>query len=401
MNQNPPRILVVRLGAMGDIVHALPAVASLKQGFPGSHLTWAIEPQWAALLEGNPFVDRVILLRRRDAAGLLESLRQLRSAPFDFAVDFQGLLKSAVVAAAARPERIFGWDRGQLREAAAGVFYTHRVSSAAAHVVDRNLDLAAAAGATHPLRVFPLPPGQSEAPLPEGDFVLASPMAGWRAKQWPLENYLTLGGLLLRECKLPLVLNGPPGSLYGLTDESPLRTRNPGVYPTLPPNDSLASGAGAPVFGSETDSACQPAFSGIPAAPPETADRSLRSRLRRVLSEPRPKGADAVWPHASGLPGLIDATRRAAAVVGVDSGPMHLAAALGKPGVALFGPTDPARNGPYGGSLRVLRWPSAVTTYKRFDEIDESMRHIAPEEVFESLRAALESARGDSVCSHR
>jgi heptosyltransferase-1 len=348
LTQNPPRILVVRLGAMGDIVHVLPAVASLKQGFPDAHLTWVVEPQWAALLEGNPFVDRVILLRRRDASGLLSSLRELRSAAFDFAVDFQGLLKSAVVAAAARPERIFGWDRGQLREAAAGVFYTHRASSSAAHVVDRNLDLAAAAGAAQAARIFPVPAGQPEAPLPDGAFVLASPLAGWRAKQWPLENYLALAGLLSAECNLPLVLNVPPGSL-GLTDES--------VCPTLPSNDSRASGAGA--------FACQPS---------------------------------GVWPHACGLPGLIDATRRAAAVVGVDSGPMHLAAALGKPGVALFGPTDPARNGPYGGSLRVLRWPGAVTTYKRLDAIDESMRRITPQEVFESLRATLGRARGDSGC---
>jgi heptosyltransferase-1 len=333
---------------MGDIVHALPAVASLKQGFPGSHLTWVIEPQWAALLDGNPFVDRVILLHRRDASGLLASLRELRSARFDFAVDFQGLLKSAVVAAAARPERIFGWDRGQLREAAAGVFYTHRASSTAAHVVDRNLDLAAAAGAAHAVRVFPLPAGRPEAPLPAGDFVLASPLAGWRAKQWPLENYLALARLLSTECNLPLVLNGPPGGLK-LTDES--------VCPTLPSKDLQAGGAGA--------SACQP---------------------------------EGVWPHACGLPGLIDATRRAAGVVGVDSGPMHLAAALGKPGVALFGPTDPARNGPYGDSLRVLRWPGAMTTYKRLDSIDESMRRITPGEVFESLRAALDCARDSSRC---
>ncbi|MGD0665965.1 MAG: glycosyltransferase family 9 protein [Bryobacteraceae bacterium] len=368
MTQNPPRILVVRLGAMGDIVHALPAVASLKQGFPGAHLTWVVEPQWAVLLEGNPFVDRVILLRRRDAAGLLASWRELRSAGFDFAVDFQGLLKSAVVAAAARPERIFGWDRGQLREAAAGVFYTNRASSAAAHVVDRNLDLAAAAGAAHAVRVFPLPAGRPEGPLPDGAFVLASPLAGWRAKQWPFENYLVLARLLMRECSLPLVLNAPPGScvivgrLDTLTDES--------VCPTLPSKDLQARGSGA--------FACQQTPSQLPAA-----------------SHGTPAG---VWPHACGLPGLIDATRRAAAVVGVDSGPMHLAAALGKPGVALFGPTDPARNGPYGDSLRVLRGPGAVTTYKRIDAIDESMRRITPEEVFDSLRAALGCAHGSDGC---
>jgi len=93
--------------------------------------------------------------------------------------------------------------------------------------------------------------------------------------------------------------------------------------------------------------------------------------------------------HYSGLPGLIDATRRATAVLGVDSGPLHLAAALSKPGVAIFGPTDPVRNGPYGNSLRVLRSAAAVTTYKRGAAIDESMQNISPGEVFEALRAAL------------
>ena len=87
---------------------------------------------------------------------------------------------------------------------------------------------------------------------------------------------------------------------------------------------------------------------------------------------------------------MIHATRRAAAVVGVDSGPLHLAAALAKPGVAIYGPTDPARNGPYRApALRVLRDSGAVTTYKRSDTIDDSMRRISPDQVFEALREAL------------
>src|ERR1044071_7220662 len=100
------RILVVRLGAMGDIIHALPAVASLKHSYPGSHLTWVVEPRWQPLLEANPFVDRVVPLRRDSLSGIFESRRDLRSFRYDFAVDFQGLLKSALVANAARPERI-------------------------------------------------------------------------------------------------------------------------------------------------------------------------------------------------------------------------------------------------------------------------------------------------------
>ena len=297
-----PGILAVRLGAMGDIIHALPAVASLKRSFPGAHLTWVVEPRWAPLLEGNPFVDRVVPLRRKTAAGLLESWRELRSQHYDFAVDFQGLLKSALTAACARPQRIFGFDASQVRERAAALFYSSKTTATSAHVVDRNLELAAATGAAHLLHVFPLPPGAPEGDLPSGRFVLASPLAGWRSKQWPAEHYTALAALLRSECNLPLVMN---------------------------------------------------------------------------------------LPQTSGLPGLIHATRSAVAVVGVDSGPMHLAAALAKPGVAIFGPTDPARNGPYGASLHVLRAPGAITTYKRGDAIDESMRRISPAEVFEALKAAI------------
>ena len=298
---------------MGDIVHALPAAASLKHSFPGSRLTWIVEPKWTPLLEDNPFLDRIALLHRDSPAGLVRSWRALRAEAYDLAIDFQGLIKSALVASAAHPDRIFGFHHSQVRERAAALFYSNKVSSGAVHVVDRNLDLAAAAGASSVLRAFPLPAGRPEGDLPSGDFVLASPLAGWRAKQWPIEHYRALAARLRRELGMPLVLNAPPGS-------------------ALPP-------------------------------------------------------LEAAVPHYSSIAGLIHATRRAAAVLGVDSGPLHIAAALGRPGVAIFGPTDPARNGPYGDSLRVLRTAAAATTYKREDAISESMRAIAPDEVFEALRA--------------
>lgn len=309
------RILVVRLGAMGDVLHALPAVASLKHSFRGARLTWLVKPQWAPLLEGNPFVDRMVLLRRDSPRALYDTWRDLRAEGYDFAVDFQGLLQSAVWASAAHPERIFGFHTSQLRERAAGIFYSTAMLTTAEHVVDRNLQLASAAGATSLLNAFPLPSGSPEGHLPESDFVLASPLAGWRSKQWPPEHYAELASRLRRELGVPLVLNAPPGTSF-----------------------------------------------------PEVTDGLL---------------------HCSGLPGLIDATRRAAAVVGVDSGPMHLAAALGKPGVALFGPTHPLRNGPYGGTLQVLRDRQAATSYKRAAVIDESMRRIAPRDVFEVLKTSL------------
>jgi heptosyltransferase I len=297
---------------MGDVIAALPAVASLKHSIPHSKITWAIDPKWSLLLDGNPYVDSVVHLDRRTFTGLRQAWRGLREARFDFAVDFQGLVKSALVAALARPERIFGFNAGSARESAASWFYSTKVPIRGYHAVDRNLDLAAAAGASSILRTFPLPPGAREAELPEGDFVLTSPLAGWGAKQWPVEYYSRLAERLRRECGMPLVVDAP----YPLHIES-----------------------------AET--------------------------------------------HVSTLPGLIHATRRATAVIGLDSGPLHLAAALGKPGVAIYGPTDPARHGPYGGTIEVLRSPEAVTSYRRTPEADPSMREITPDQVFEALAPIL------------
>jgi heptosyltransferase I len=310
-----PRILVVRLGSMGDVIATLPAVASLKHSIPHSRITWVIDPKWDPLLEGNPYVDSVVHLDRRVLASLRKAWRELRAERFDLAVDFQGLVKSALVATVARAERIFGFQAKDAREAAASWFYSTKVPIRSYHAVERNLDLAAAAGASNILRTFPLPPGVQEAPLPEGDFVLASPLAGWGAKQWPLEFYSQLAARLRRECGIPLVVDAP--------------------YPI---------------------------------------------RL------------EGVHTHVSSIRGLIYATRKAIAVVGVDSGPLHLAAALGKPGVALYGPTDPARHGPYGGTITVLRSPGAVTTYRRTSVPDASMREITPEQVFATLEPILAAA---------
>lgn len=314
------RILVVRLGSMGDIVHALPAVASLKHSLTGSELWWLAARRWAPLLEGNPFVDRLVWLESRRLRALGAVAAELRRARFHLAVDFQGLVQSALLAALARPEELCGFHQSAVREKAAAIFYSRKVRPTAAHVVERNLELAAEAGASNILRLFPLPAGEPQGDLPAGPFVLASPLAGWPYKQWPLEYYPVLDRLLRLRLGLPLVLCAPPeaaGSLAGL-------------------------------------------------------------------------GGVRIVP--AGLSGLIYATRRATAVVGVDSGPLHLAAALGKPGVAIYGPTDPARNGPYGGSITVLRRQEAVTTYKRLREISPWMQAVTPDEVLAALAERLGAA---------
>lgn len=336
------KILAVRLGSMGDVIHTLPAVALLKHGFPRADVTWAIESHWAPLLDGNPSVDCVLplpisrwrknLLGRETRSEFRRVRRQLREAHFDLAVDFQGLIKSAVVTFFSRADRVLGFDRRELREPLAATFYSNRVYTGAGHVVEKCLRLASAAGAQmadarDAAPIFFLPQGTPEPLLPPGDFVLTSPSAGWISKQWPAEHYVALGERIWRECQIPLVVDCAPGDL-------------------------------------------------------ETA--------RSIVGRAQP-GSCVL--HPSSLAGLIAATRRARAVIGVDSGPLHLAAALRKPGVALFGPTDPARNGPFGGSLKVLRQPHARTTYKRDDQIDPAMTSIHPEEVWQALRPMLLAAR--------
>jgi heptosyltransferase-1 len=301
---------------MGDILHALPAAASLRLSFPNRKLTWVAQDVWTPLLRGNPHIDRVVSFDRRDASTWLPARRELRAWQYGFAVDFQGLIKSAVVARLAGARRIFGFARAEVRERPAALLYSDEISSPSVHRVDRALDLATAAGATVLTREWRLPPGESEGDLPDAPFVLASPFAGWISKQWPIEYFERLGAILQREAGWQLVLNGAPSAR-------------------------------------------------------ETLESVRNTRV-----------------HLSSIAGLIDATRRARAVVGVDSGPLHLAAALRKPGVAIYGPTDPAINGPYGGSMTVLRSPGAPTSYARESIIAESMRAITPEQVWEALQHA-------------
>lgn len=314
-------ILIVRLGAMGDIIHALPGVASLKHSFPDARLTWVVEPRWVPLLEDNGIVDRIVVFQRDMPRSWRHTKDELRAEHYDLAVDFQGLTKSALIAHLARPERIAGFGSRVVRERPAGLFYSQRVQSGAVHVVDQALDLAAGAGASHLVRFFPLPTGTPEGQLPDGPFALASPLAGWTSKQWPLEYYEALAAMLRQKFGMPLVLNGPPGTV--------------------------------------------PAVSGTLA-------------------------------HESGIPGLIDATRRAALVIGIDSGPLHLAAAMNKSGVAIFGPTDPVRNGPYGGDFQIFRMPGSPTTHRRGTVIAASMRGIKPEQIFAALASRVKAHRLES-----
>ena len=311
-------VLVIRLGAMGDVLHALPAVASLKLSFPENRILWLVSPKWMPLLEGNPSIDELVPFERDGLGSFLKLSRRLRQLRPEVAIDFQGLLQSAILGRLARARNLFGFARSVAREPVASRLYTHPGHVTGPHRIERNLQLVAAAGASALVTESWIPAGSPEGQLPARPFVLASPFAGWSSKQWPLNLYNQLGRELNKQ-GLELVINVPP------------------------------------------------------------------QRVAETLS------LTEVHVHTSSLTGLIDATKRAASVVGVDSGPLHLAAALKKPGVALFGPTDPAQTGPFGSPMVVLRDEHAQTTYKRGSTTDQSMANISPQRVAEALATSLES----------
>jgi heptosyltransferase I len=341
------RLLIVRLGSLGDVVHAIPAVKLLRRAFPAAQLHWAIEERWSELVRGTecsrrPLLDGVHFINTRvwrkapvsDGTWreVLDRFRVLRAVHFDAAVDFQGLVKSAVVTAISGARIRYGFERP--REALANLFYTRTVEVTATHVVDQNIELARviAPHATHSAE-FDLP----HDPVAESwcdaylagntitQFALLSPGGGWKAKLWRAENYAEVARAL-GSIGLSSIINYGPGE------------------------DALAK--------TITDA------SGGAATP-----------LRCSLAE------------------LIALTRRASIFIGGDTGPMHLAAALGIRVVALFGPTDPARNGPYGGRSIVLRSPLSATSYSHSTQSDEGLKQISAADVIDAVHQLLGTAR--------
>ena len=336
------RILIVRLGSLGDIVHTLPAAATLKHAFPRAEIDWVVEGTgrrcWNAILTCR----NCTVWRRAPGGGgwrkpgtwraLLGSISKLRRCRYDCALDFQGLVKSALVGA---PERRNGGGGVRARGIA------RRVCLRLLHRAGRPPGQRASGprggaepGARHCRRgrrtgggVFLLARPQDaermRATTSElGDYAVVSPSAGWAAKRWPEEAYAALVVRFSRELGLAVVINCGPG-------EEPIAGRV----------------------------------------------AELAAAARPVLLQPS-------------LGELIALVRDAALLVGGDTGPLHLAAVCGTPVVAIFGPTDPVRNGPFGPSCRVVRAEEAATTYSRAAD-RQAIRRITVEQVFQATRELL------------
>ncbi|HEX2640281.1 MAG TPA: lipopolysaccharide heptosyltransferase I, partial [Pyrinomonadaceae bacterium] len=293
------RILIVKLGAIGDVVHTLPALAAMRRSFPDAEIAWAVEKRAAEILRGNEHIDRLIEVDTRSPRkGKIEDLlpevrsqlRELRGSKYDIAIDFQGLLKSGTIAKlSGAPER-WGFDRRSLREPASRVFYTNTAKiEPRINVIRKNLTLAEAAlriDTTGDRLEFPIYTSDEHrkeaaafAAQAGGQFALLNPAGGWVTKLWPAERYGELADVLLRELGLPSVVVTGPG------------------------------------------------------------EESLAERVRKTGSSGK-----TIFATPS-LKGLYELAKLSSVYVGGDTGPTHLAVAAGAPVVGLYGPTEWWRNG--------------------------------------------------------
>jgi len=329
--------LVIRLSSIGDIVHALPAVAALGHSFPQAEIHWLIESRYASLLAGNPYVHRIIPLDTLSWRGglpppsvveeMVRTFRGLRRGAYEAAVDFQGLWKSAIITLLTGAKQRVGLAGPWLREPSAAILYTERVSAAGRqHVVEESLALVEYLGARPGLWEFPLPHtpeadqyvDEQLARLEAQDFIIVNPGAGWKAKRWAPENYALLLRRLESQLSGKILLTGSPEEI---------------------------------------------------------------ELISAILSN---AGTKRAFYFPCSIVQFIALARRAKLALGGDTGPLHLAAAVGTPLVTIHGPTDPVRNGPFH-KADIALYNQAPVNHTRRDSNATYIEGIS----VESVRAAI------------
>jgi len=293
------RILIVKLGSIGDVVHTLPALAAVRGAMPQAEISWVVERKSSEILKDNPLLDRLIevdtkALRRGLMSGETlraprQQLRRLRASAFDVALDFQGLLKSASIARLSGARRVFGYSRSGLREPASSIFLSKRIAvPRKTHVIRKALALVEGAlGIPPPDELsFPInvaPTNETEARQASertgGNYAILNPGGGWPTKLWSVERFGKLADELW--------------SRYGMTS---LVTYGPG-------------------------------------------ELELAESVRQAST------SEKAVPVSLSLKGFYSLAQRARVYVGGDTGPTHIAVAAGAPIVGLFGPTEWWRNG--------------------------------------------------------
>jgi len=352
------KILIARLGSLGDILHALPAAASIRAALPEATIGWIVEEGWSELLTARgpksdvlsrqkPIVNllhtvntkrwRTRILHASTRAELSGALLRMREVGYDLALDFQGAVKSALLARLSAVTTLAGFV--DPREKAARAFYSQKFPRSGEHVIEQNHALAAQAlrpylGGQQLKLLAPRLPCDPAADawaqaeimrLGIASFALMTPGAGWEAKRWPADRFAAVVRALAKH-NLKTLVNAGPGE----------------------------------------------------------------ERLAKSVVEQSGGQAFAI---GGSLGQLIALTRRARIFIGGDTGPLHLAAALGLPVVGLFGPTDPTRTGPFSDKAIALRHPESKTTFSHHRKPDAGLLQIRVEDVIGAARHLLGGGR--------
>ena len=308
-------ILLVRLGALGDIVHAIPAAAALRTAYPSASIDWVVDARHLDMVRLVTVIDRVVTLDAPTIPAWVKVVRELRSRQYDVALDLQGLMKSAVLARASGAPRVIGFSVWHLREKSARPFYSEvdafsgtrsSAPEGEGHVVHKNLGLLRTLGVDATAIDFPLravtSPVADDVRREFGDapFALLNPGAAWPNKRWYSDRFGAVAAFL-RDVRgmRSLVLWGP------------------GEAPIAHAVAEASEGA-------------------VVVAPPTT------------------------------IVDLLALSRAASLMVSGDTGPVHIAAAVGTPILSIFGPTDPQRNGPLApDDISISRYPACGCHYQR------------------------------------
>ena len=328
------RVLLVRLGSLGDIIHTIPAAAAIRRAYPSAAIDWLVDVRHRELLDLVPVIDRRISINTSNLGSLRSGVSEIRRAKYDVVLDLQGLLKSAVLARLSGAPRVIGFPAELLRERAARLFYSETSGEAAPHVIDKNLSMLKAVGVRIPDVEFPLDDRnptiaddvRTSLGISRGDrFAIINPGAAWPNKRWPPVYFAEVTrGLAERHGLRSLVLWGPGEE-------------------QIAQDVVIAAG-------------------GIAAMSPRTT-----------------------------VADLVSLTRAAALMISGDTGPMHIAAACGTPLVGIFGPTDPQRNGPWvEDDLVATRYRACACHYQRQCRISGwCLLDISPREVLDLAERRL------------
>ncbi len=337
-------ILIVKLSAIGDVIHTLPSLAALRRLYPDANITWVVEEAAADLITHHPYLNSVLVSRRKSWSrdllrgkfkdslyGIKNFIKCLQQKNYDLVIDFHGLLKSSVIVYLSRGKRKLGYDSWQ---ELSGLFLNEKIpEDMEKHAVDRYLDFPRYLGAKIDQVEFTLPSNKKaeekvlcllrEHNLEDKIFIAVNPVAYWETKLWDNEKFAYLADLINNKLSVKVVFTG-----------------------------------------SEKDS------------------------IEKITSIMNTEGV-----NFGGKTTLLDLAylyKKACMLITTDSGPMHLAAAIGTPVVALFGPTDPVRTGPYGAGHAIVRTGlSCSPCFLKKCSTKQCMQDISPEQVFAVVEKKL------------